>query len=254
MTHSNLFARRTALVAAIICYMLTGGAAWAEDMKATVQIETGGQGPMTMDYWVTDGGVRIDLMQPQEISIVLTSGAAPKMLMIQHADRSYMEMPEQMLGMMRQMSKSAGGGDEPNINIDDLAFEPTGQTETIGAWTASGVRVTGMDGAESTIWISGDVDTGLFELFAEMGDALQAMQGPMFGGTGGPQQQMTRYREMRNAAGLPDGGVVRMNVDNAGGETVITLRALEQGTFGDALSAPDGYQGMQMPNIIGFPK
>ncbi len=247
-----LFAARPALLTVASLLVLTGGLAHAQDVKATVQIEAAGQAPMTMDYWATAEGIRLDMAQPQEISIVWTSGASPTMRMIQHADRRYMEMGDQQLQMMRQMMQrmpnAGGGADDSKINVDDLRFEPTGETETIGPWTAAGVRVTGLEGGESTVWIASDLDTGLFELFARMGDALEAMQMPMMGG-GGPQDQLKRYREIRNAAGVPDGGVVRMNMNDQNGATNITLQALEQGSFGDVLNPPAGYEKMQMPNF-----
>ena len=88
----------------------------------------------------------------------------------------------------------------------------------------------------------------MFELFGRMGDALETMQMPMMGGAG-PQDQLKRYREIQNAAGVPDGGVVRMNMNDQNGTTNITLQSLEQGFFGDALNPPAGYEKMQMLNL-----
>ena len=241
---------RTLLVALICITALPGTVAWAQDVKATVQIETSDQPPMAIGYWASDDGVRIDIPQ-QNISVVLTSGASPTMLMIQHNERRYMEMGKQQLDMMRQLMPNAGGGggDSPSANLDNLRFEPTGRTETIGPWSATEVRVTGMpQGQDGTVWVASELDTGLFELFARMGDALEAMQMPMLGG-GGPQQQLMRYRQMKDAAGLPDGGVVRLNAD-----VTITLQAIEQDPFaGDPYAGPTGYEKMQMPNIS-FPE
>ena len=246
---------RTLLVALIGIIALPGTAVWAQDVKATVLIETPGQPPMAMDYWASDEGVRIDIPQ-QNVSIVLTSGASPTMLMIQHRERRYMEMGKQQLDMMRQlmqrMPNARGGGDaSPSVNLDNVRFELTGQTETIGPWSANEVRVTGMpQGQDGTVWVASALDSGLFELFARMGDALEAMQMPMLGGGGdGPQQQLMRYRQMKDAAGLPDGGVVRLNAD-----VTITLQAIEQGPFaGDPFTGPAGYARTEMPSI-GFPE
>ena len=252
MSRTCLSAARLPLLTVASLVVLTGGLAHGQDVKATVQIEAADQSPMTMDFWATGGGIRLDIAQPQEMSIVWTSGASPAMRMIQHADRRYMEMGDQQLQMMRQMMQrmpnAGGGADNAEINVDNLKFEPTGQTETIGPWSASGVRVTGLEGGEGIVWIASDLDTGLFELFARMGDALEAMQMPMMGG-GGPQDQLQRYREIQNAVGVPTGGVVRMNMNDQNGATNITLQSLEQGSFGDALNPPAGYEKMQMPNF-----
>ena len=246
---------RTLLVALICAIALPGTAAWAQDVKATVQIETPGEAPMSMGLWASDQGVRIDLPQ-QNVSVVLTSGATPTMLMIQHNERSYIEMGTQQLEMMRQLMQrmpnaGGGGGDSASTNLDSVRFEPTGQTETIGPWSASEVRVTGMpQGQNGTVWVTSELDVGLFELFARMGDALEAMQMPMLGGGGeGPQQQLMRYRQMKDAAGLPSGGVVRLNAD-----VTITLQDVEQGPFSDdPYAGPPGYEKTEMPNV-GFPE
>ena len=134
---------------------------------------------------MSDESVRIDIAQPQAISIVFTSGDAPGMLMIMHGERRYMEFGEQMLQMMQQMAGAGGDADNSSsINIDSVRFEPTGQTETIGPWSATGVRMTGLESGQEggTLWVASELDSGLFELFARMGDALEAMQMPMLGG------------------------------------------------------------------------
>jgi len=241
------------LAAALICLFALATTASAQDLKATVQIEAGGQPAMTMDYWMSDDSVRIDIARPQAISIIWKSGDAPGMLMIMHGERRYMEFGEQMLQMMQRMA-GAGGGDDTSssVNIDSIRFEPTGQTETIGPWRATGVRMTGLEsGQEGTLWVAAELDSGLFELFARMGDALEAMRMPMLGGGGaGPQQQLMRYRQMSNAIGLPDGGVVRLDVNDQNGATTITLQSLDEGPFaGDSFAPPAGYEKMQMPNI-----
>ena len=248
---------RRAVLAALICLSgLASTTASAQDIKATVQIEAAGQPAMTMDYWMSDESVRIDLAQPQAVSIVWTSGDAPGMLMIQHGERRYIEWGAAQFQMMRQMMQSvagAGAGDNSSsVNIDSVSFEPTGQTETIGPWTATGVRITGLEpGQDGTMWVAPDLASGLFELFARMGDALEAMQLPMLGGgLGGPQQQLMRYQQMSTAAGLPEGGVVRLNANDQNGPTTITLQSLAEGPFADdPFAPPPGYAKIQMPNI-----
>ena len=168
--------------------------------------------------------------------------------MIQHDDRRCMEFGDAQFQMMQRAGGAGNGGSESSsVDLASLLFEPTGQTETIGQWSATGVRVTGLgQEQDGVIWVAPDLDSGLCELFARMGDALQAMQMPMLGGgANGPQQQLMRYRQMKDAAGLPDGGVVRLNAD-----VTITLLSLEQGPFAeDPFAPPAGYEKLQMPNI-----
>ena len=249
---------RFVLMAGLSClFALAGTTASAQNIKATVQIEAGDQQAMTMDYWMSDESVRIDIAQPLPLSLVWKSGDAPGLLMIQHGERRYIEWGEQQFQMMRQMMQQIagpGGGDDDSssINIDSVSFEPTGQTETIGPWNATGVRMTGLkSGQDATLWVASELDSGLFELFASMGDALEAMQMPMLGGgAGGPQQQVLRYQQMSTAAGLPEGGVVRLDADDPNGATTITLQSLDEGPFADdPFAPPAGYEKMQMPNI-----
>jgi len=258
MSFEHATSPRSAVLAALICLSgVAGTTASAQAMKATVQIEAAGQPPMTTDYWMSDESVRIDLAQPQAVSIVWKSGDAPGMLMIQHGERRYIEWGAAQFEMMRQMMQRVGGvgsgGDNTsNVNADSVRFEPTGQTDTIGPWTATGIRITGLDaGQEGMMWVVPDLDSGLFELFARMGDALSAIQMPMLGGgLGGPQQQLMRYQQMSNAAGLPEGGVVRLNASDQNGPTTITLQSLVEGPFADdPFAPPAGYEKMQMPNI-----
>ena len=260
MSLECLRSSRRAVLAALICLpVLASTAAWAQDVKATVQIKAADQPAMTMDYWMSDDSVRVDIAQPQAVSVVWTSGDAPGMLMIQHGERRYIEWTEQQFQMMRQMmgrvqGGASGGADSSSVNIDSVSFEPTGQTETIGSWSATRVRITGMaSGQEGTVWVASELDSGLFELFARMGDALEVMQMPMLGGgAGGSEQQLMRYRQMKDAAGLPDGGVVRLNASDQNGPTTITLQSLEQGPFAeDPFAPPAAYEKMQMPNIPG---
>jgi hypothetical protein len=255
MIRCNDVRARLVLALTAVSMLALAGPVAAQDTKATIQVETAGGPAMNMDYWTSGDSIRIDMSQGQDMSIVWHSGASPTMLMIQHAERRYMEWGEQQFQMMRQMMQrvggAGGGGDTPDVDLTRLGFEPTGRSETIGPWDASEVRITGMDGQQAAMWIAPSLEGGLFELFSQMGDALEALQMPMLGGgMGGPQQQLMRYRQMREAAGLPDGGVVRMNTTDENGDTTITLQAMDQSAFdGNPFAAPAGYEKMQMPNL-----
>ena len=243
---------RSLLLALATGLALPSAVASAQHIQATVLIETTDQAPVSMDYWATDKGVRIDLAQPQRMSIVWISGPPPKMLIIQHANQRYTEIGEQMFQMMRQMMQqmAAGGASTTGaIDVENLTFEPTGQTQTVSSWTASEVRITGMEAAQNAmLWITSDLDTGLFDLLARMTEPLDAMQMPLLGGgTTGPERLM-QFRHIADAAGLPDGGVVRLTATDPNGATEITLQSLERDPFSeDPLAPPTGYEPAQMP-------
>ncbi len=64
---------RYTVAAALLSLCVLGSAtALAQDVKATAQIETAGQSAMTMDYWTGDNSIRIDMAQPQAMSIIGT--------------------------------------------------------------------------------------------------------------------------------------------------------------------------------------
>ena len=240
---------RTLLLALATGVALPSAVASAQHIQATVLIETADQAPLSMDYWATDKGVRIDLAQPQQMSIVWMSGPPPKMLIIQHANRRYTEIGEQMFQMMQQMAAGGPSSTTGAVDVETLTFEPTGQTQTVSSWTASEVRITGMEAAQNAmLWIASDLDTGLFDLLARMTEPLDAMQMPLLGGgTTGPERLM-QFRHIADAAGLPDGGVVRLTATDPNGATEITLQSLERAPFSeDPLVPPTGYEPAQMP-------
>ena len=247
------------LIALLAHFALPSAIAWAQEVQASVLIETAGQTPVSMDYWATERGVRIDIAQPQQMSIVWISGPPPKMLVVQHANRRYIEINEQMFQMMQQMMQSVSGGDGSTggsgITLESLGFEPTGQTQTIGPWSAAEVRITGVEaGQDGILWITSDVETGLFDLLTRMAEPLDAMQLPMLGGGNTGPQRLMQFRQMGTAAGLPEGAVVRLTAIDQTGTTEITLQSLNRGPFPeDPLAPPPGYEPTQMPGVA-FPE
>ena len=214
----------------------------AQDLRATVQISGSGQSDMSMVFTATADGVQINISQPQLMSIIWKGGPPPRMLLVQGAQ--CMEMSEQAFQMMQQMQGQLGG-DDTQLNIDDLQFQLTGEQKTVGPWPVRGVLVTGMDdGQEATVWISSDLDVGLLELLVRMGDAFESM--PM----GGNASQLAQFREIREAADLPEGGVVQLTTNTAAGSAELTLLEIAPGSF--SLDAPSNCQ--QMPTSLGLPE
>ena len=66
-THTSP-SRRTILIACVGIMSLASGTARAQDVKATVRIETAGSPPMSMEYWMGAESVRIDIAQPQQVA------------------------------------------------------------------------------------------------------------------------------------------------------------------------------------------
>ena len=129
---------------------------------------------MRVEYFLGRDRMRTDL--DQGTSVVWFSGDSPRMLMVQHAERRYIEWGAEQLKMMQRMPAAGGGNGQPDLDISALRFEETGQTGTVGDWDAFEVRMTGMGDQTTTFWMTTDIDVGLFEInqrVAEAGDALR---------------------------------------------------------------------------------
>ena len=160
-----------------------------------------------------------------------------------------MEIGEQAFQLMQQMQQSSGAGNVPEFAPGDITFEVTEETTTIGPWTARAIHVSsGEPGEDGTVWIASELDTGLFDLFTRMGDALAAI--PLAGINAG---SVSQYQQLWEAADLPDGGVVRINMTGTDDEMSLTLESLELGSFEDALAPPPG-GCQQMPALGGLPE
>ena len=228
-----------------------------DELAAVIEIESGGQPAMTMDYFLGPDRMRMDLSQG--MSVVWFSGDSPRMLMVQHAEQRYIEWGPEQLKMMQQMLQrmpGAGGGNEqPNLDVAALQFEETGQTATVGDWEAFEVRMTGMDDQATTFWMTTDIDVGLFEISQRVAVAADALRMPTAGGAAAGAQQFLRYQGLARAQGLPNGRVVRMHIDADGQPTTITLQSMEPGGLpADTFDPPSDYEQMQMPSIPGLPE
>ena len=228
-------------------------AAQSNEVAVTMQIESGGGEPvMEMQYWLGPDRLRMDV--PQGASVIWFGGSQPRMLMVQHAERRYIEWGTPQLDMMRRMmhgmKQMPQGTGTPSINAFDpsqLKFEETGQRGRIGEWDAFEVRMTGLPRDQTgELWLTNDTETGMFELMARLGDVLDALQLPMM--SGGSHPQLQKYRNMAAAQGLLGGRVVRIVSHDGDDTTTITLMGIEPGPFpADTFQPPSGYQQMQMP-------
>ena len=226
-------------------------AAGQDEVALTMRIEAPGEPAMQMKFSVGEGSLRMDL--PQATSMIWTNGS---MLMIQHEQKSYMEWgPEQMRVMPQMMQRMQQQGDsgqgQPSLDLSQVRFRETGRRENIGDWDAFEVEMTGLPECQAgALWMTRDVGTGMLELLARVGGSLNAM--PMFVGGAGPGQEMTRYRDLTAASGMPQGQVVRIVSSDKGQTTAMTLVSVEPGPLPTGIfSAPASYTKMQMPTMPG---
>ena len=227
----------------------------AGEFKALMRIKTGGQPPLDMEHYV--GGERVRIDMPQGMSMISTSGDNPSMLMVQHAQKRYIEWGPDQLRMMQQMlQQMPGAPNSPQGSDVEMTFEETGLHEQIGDWDAFEVRFeASMDGADDqagSLWLTTDADIGLFELGARVATAASALQMPMAGGGAPGANQLSQYQAMAAAEGLPEGRVVRIDSQQDDQTATVTLISFEPGPLpGGTFDAPAGYERMQMPSIPG---
>ena len=227
----------------------------ADDLTLVLQIEATGQPAIEMAFFVDPGRIRLDASD--DVSVIWERGASPRMVLLQHPQQQYMELGGQQLQMMLQMmqqmqNQNPGAGTEPNpLDLAQLTFETTTNTEQIATWNAVEVLMTSPNGQQGSLWYSTDAETGLFELMVRVGEATGALQMPMAGGGIGAAQQFLQYQAIAQSQGLPDGRVVRI-VSQGSNPATMTLASIElaplpAGTF----DAPEGYQQMQLPIVPG---
>jgi hypothetical protein len=247
--------RVTAALAALAATFIAVASAQPNEAAVTLRIESPGQPGMEMQYFVGADRLRMDL--GTGASMVWFGGATQRMLMIQHAEKRYMDWgPDQlklMQQMMQRLPQAAGAGaNRAAIDPQKLTFRETGRRDKVGSWDAFEVEVTGLpQGQTGSLWMTTDVETGMFELFARLGEAMSALQMPMLGAAS-PGQELTRYRELATASGIPSGHVVRIVSTENGRASTITLMSVKPGPLpAETFAAPAGYQKMEMPAIPG---
>ena len=251
---ATLLTLRTVLVVGLSPQTLFAQA--ADDIKAVMRIETDGQPPMDMEYSLGQEKMRLDMSQG--VSVISMTGDNPGMLMIQHAEKRYMEWgPQQLEMMQRMLERVQGGGGQDSDTFDPttMQFEQTGETQQIGSWNAFEVLMQGSDGQAGALWLTTDAEIGLFEISARAAEAANMLRNPMIGGGGGGPQQFQRLRALAEAQGLPDGRVVRIVSIDDNGVGTITLANVETGPLpGATFEPPAEYELMQMPAIPGIPE
>ena len=224
-----------------------------DDITAGMRIESAGQPPMEMEYFLGENRTRIDMSA--EMSIISVSGDDPQMIMIQHPDQSYIEWGAQQLQMMQQMMQqvpNAGGQGGIDYDPSQLQFSQTGETAQIGTWSAFEVSMTDASGNLGSLWLTTDTNIGLFEVMGRVASAASMLSSPMAGG-GGMSMQFLQYQAFAQTQGLPDGRVVRIVSDDDDGSTIITLTGVESGPISDELFVPPAdYSPIQMPSFPGL--
>ncbi len=256
MMSSKITPIARALGAAAVLVLIAGvpASAFQASSGITLEIESSGSGPARLTKLALgDGNMRFDTDQ---VSMVSLGGDDGKMLMIQHAQKMYIEFtPEIMMGMAGMM----GGQTPPEVEeeIEDRTpptFTRTGNTKQVGEWNAYEVKVEHpeQDG-DVTMWFSMDVDADFRDVATQMMDSMGGLlNDPMIsrmGGGGGGGSLIDTVKAQLGAAEMPDGFPVQIITDAGGSTNTTTLRAIDSSASFDAVTwtPPEGYQKMTLP-------
>jgi len=229
---------------------ITATGAQELQFNGTLRTESTDQTTMETPFWASADQLRMDTIQPMEMTVIWSFGAEPSLRMILHDKRVYVEWGPRELENARRMVQGLNRA-APSSDVENLGFEATGAHSTVAEWDAFEMRLlpeVKEDGRR--IWLSRDADYGLGEFFAHYARALHGTtQFPMTGTDNDPlglgNGLSLPLDKLSSASGL-DGRVVRIVDDGRGSEppmpTTITLHSLESGPFSDDLFAvPDGY-------------
>lgn len=239
-------------VAALVVALVAPAAVAQQGVAANLLMESGGN---AHQMTITAQGENLRMDMNAGSGDVTMIWLADSMLMVMHPQKMYMEFSKEMMDRMRGMMQNMPN--MPDIEEDmeeqdfsEFTFERTGNTDTINGMSAFEVAMSGPDvDGDAMLWMTQDIEIGMFEVFAQMGDAMANMNMPMMNrGGDNPADTLQNYMSMARAQGLPEGRVIRVVNSAEGTTTTITLQSTETGPFdASKFAAPAGYTKQQMP-------
>ena len=256
MTTSKITLIVRALSVAAVVVLVAGvpASAFQASSGMTLEIESSGSGPTRLiKFALGDGSMRFD---SDQMSMVSLGGDDGKMLMIQHAQKMYIEFTtDSMMGMAAMMGAQVPPDVEEEIeDRTPPTFTRTGNTKQVGEWNAYEVKVEHPDqDGDVTMWFSMEVDADFREVATQMMDSMSGLlNNPMIsrmGGGGGGSSLIDTVKAQLTAAEMPDGFPVQIVTAAGGSTSTTTLRAINPNASFDASTwtAPEGYRKMTLP-------
>ncbi len=249
--------RMVGCLAATALLLLAGSAPGLAAQAGTyLEMESDSDGqPRVIKLSLGSDRLRMDI--GEEMSVVSIGGDGGKMLLIQHAERSYLEFSTEMMEMMAGILGQMPAQMEEKMAEDMTppTFTRTGNTKQVGQWNAYEVLVQHpeQDG-ELTMWFSQEVDADFRALVGQVMDSMSSLRNSpmldgMMGGGGGAAGMIGQIEAQLTAVNMPDGFPVQI-ISSAGGmPSTSTLRAIDQSPdFGpETWEAPEGYSKMAIP-------
>lgn len=206
------------------------------DTTLTESIDTG---EATQQITMKFKGDKIRMEISPEMSTILDTVTGDS-IMLMHSQKMYMKISgEKTKAMMAQMQAMKGHADATPAVAPK--FIDTGRKEKVNNYDAE-VYTCEMANHHSTYWIAKDFPNAA-GLLAQMNKLQKSMQNTMGAAATGLAVGMT------NLPGLP----IKTETEINGKKMTVTLSAAKDQTLADSdFSIPDGYNGMQMPDLPGM--
>ena len=189
------------------------------------------------------------------MSLIWIGGDGGGMSMIMHPQKIYMGYSMEDIEKMAEQTR-ARPPEQTRSSAEDWETPPlfvaTGNTKTVGGWSADEYRLEGPeDTPDAIFWFTTDTGAELHPVLEQLVAAIDALNTPALqsisggmpdGGLVGAMNE--RWDEMNVPPGFP----VEIITSEGGTNTTITVTSIEQGALDAAdFEPPAGYQKMQIP-------
>jgi hypothetical protein len=221
-----------------------------------LEIETESDGQLaSMKLWLGPDAMRMDAETQGGVSVISIGGDDGKLLMVLHQRQQYLEFTaEAMAGMAGMLGQIRPAAIEEEIaDATPPTFTRTGNTKQVGEWAAYEVLVESPDQDDDMImWFSQDVDADFRSLAEQVVTSMSSLlNSPMLrmGGGGGGGGIFGQIEAQLDAVDIPDGFPVQIISGSGGGQSISTLKAIDQNATFEAATweTPEGYTKMAMP-------
>ena len=218
-----------------------------------IDIESDGQ-VASMKLWLGPNAMRMDAETRGGVSVISIGGDDGKLLMVLHQQQQYLEFTEAMAGMAGILGQLRPAVIEEEIaDANPPTFTRTGKTKQVGEWAAYEVLVENPDQDDDMImWFSQDVGADFRGLAGQVVRSMSSLlTSPILrmGGGGSGGGIFGQIEAQLDAVDMPDGFPVQIISGSGGGQSISTLKAIDQNATFDAATweVPEGYTKMAMP-------
>ena len=237
---------------------LPGAASSPQELEGTklqLLVDQEARGVREMGLWVAPLRLRMD-QESSDMSLIWAGGEGGGMSMVMHPQKVYMsysiEDLEKMAGQTRARTPEQQAGPANEMWENPPRFVATGNTKTVGGWSADEYRLEGPeDTPDAIFWFTTETGAELRPVLEQLVAAIDALNTPALQSISGgmPDGGLVAAMDERwDEMNVPPGFPVEIITSEGGTNTTITVVSVEQGALdASEFEAPAGYQKMNMP-------